>query len=68
MITKNDPNTLLADKILTVLKVKGLIQDDADLKQLLIEGRAKDADWKLALENAINKIQSAADETTETRD
>lgn len=68
MINKNDPNSLLAEKIVNALKLKGLIGDKTDsFKQSLIEGKAKDADWKLALQSVIDNSQTSGDETSEIR-
>jgi hypothetical protein len=66
MINRNDPNSLLAGKIVTALKLKGLIGDKPDsFKQLLIEGKAKDVDWKLALQSVINNPQPFDNENSE---
>lgn len=66
MINKTDPNSLLAEKIITTLKLKGLITDKTDaFKQLLIEGKAKDADWKLALQSEFKNPQTSDNETSE---
>jgi hypothetical protein len=66
MPTKVDPNNLLAEKIIMALKAKGLVvESTTNLKQLLIEGKAKDVDWRLVLEKAINQSQSKYNETIE---
>jgi len=66
MINKNDPNSLLAEKIIIALRSKGLIADRPNnFKQLLIEGKAKDADWKLALQSVNNNPQTSGNETSE---
>ncbi len=56
-------NETLAETIIKKLKEEGLIiESDSQLVSKLAKGQLKDSDWKIALEEILNK-PAAEDET-----
>lgn len=56
MNSQSSPTQTLSNQIIKALKDEGLLEDNGDLQNLLIDGKVKEGDWKIAFEKAINSV------------